>query len=107
MGVSEPGSVSLKAEEIVDRVVLSMLNEAVYCLQEGIIRSARDGDIGAIFGLGFPPFTGGPFRYLESRGLAQVVSRLRALESQFGSRFTPAPMLVELAESVGSFFQTR
>jgi 3-hydroxyacyl-CoA dehydrogenase/enoyl-CoA hydratase/3-hydroxybutyryl-CoA epimerase len=70
-----------------------MLNEAVRCLEEGVIRSPRDGDIGAIFGIGFPPFRGGPFRYLDTLGAASVVQQLDALEARFPGRFAPAPLL--------------
>ena len=81
-----------------------MLNEAAYCLEEGILRSARDGDIGAIFGLGFPPFSGGPFRYMDSVGLAQVASTLAELEQTFGQRFKPAKLIVDLASKQASFY---
>jgi 3-hydroxyacyl-CoA dehydrogenase/enoyl-CoA hydratase/3-hydroxybutyryl-CoA epimerase len=91
------------AEEMVERLALQMVNEAVLCLQEGILRSARDGDVGAIFGLGFPPFRGGPFRYVDACGAQDVVMRLEKLRAKFGMRFTPAPMLVEYAKAGKKF----
>jgi len=81
------------AELLAERCVLPMLNEAVRCLDEGVIRSTRDGDIGAIFGIGFPPFRGGPFRYLDSLGTETVVDRLEYYERQHGERFAPARVL--------------
>jgi len=91
-------------EEIAERCVLQMVNEAAHCLGEKILRSARDGDVGAVFGLGWPPFRGGPFRYADSLGAAAVVERLRAYEGRFGLRFAPAPMLVALSRSGGKFY---
>ena len=91
--------------EIAERCVLQMVNEAAHCLGEGILRSARDGDVGAVFGLGWPPFRGGPFRYADSLGAAQVVERLRRYQEKFGVRFMPAPKLVQLAGSGGKFHQ--
>jgi 3-hydroxyacyl-CoA dehydrogenase/enoyl-CoA hydratase/3-hydroxybutyryl-CoA epimerase len=82
-------------EEIVERCVLQMANESVLTLGEGILRSARDGDVGAVFGLGFPPFRGGPFRWIDAEGSARVLERMRRLEGRFGLRFRPAPLLVE------------
>lgn len=93
----------LKAEEIAERCAWLMLNEAAYCLEEGILRSARDGDIGAIFGLGFPPFRGGPFWYMEKIGIAESVRKLESLAKQHGERFEPAPILRKLAKSGGKF----
>ena len=78
MGVSNAGSNTMSQNDIADRIMLTMINEAAYCLGEGILRSARDGDIGAIFGLGFPPFLGGPFRYMETLGIKEVVAKLEA-----------------------------
>ncbi len=91
-------------EEIAERCVLQMVNEAAHCLGEKILRSARDGDVGAVFGLGWPPFRGGPFRYADSLGADRVVHRLSAYRDRFGPRFTPAPLLVELSQSGGKFF---
>ena len=80
-----------------------MLNEAVRCLEDGIIRSPRDGDIGAIFGIGFPPFRGGPFRVLDALGAEFVVRGLEALDLQHPGRFTPAPLLVSRARQGARF----
>ncbi|MNK36602.1 Fatty acid oxidation complex subunit alpha [compost metagenome] len=85
-------------QDLVDRPVLMMVNEAAYCLQEGILRDATDGDLGAVMGLGFPPIHGGPFRYADALGLKTVVARLEALAKAHGPRFTPAPLLVEMAQ---------
>jgi 3-hydroxyacyl-CoA dehydrogenase/enoyl-CoA hydratase/3-hydroxybutyryl-CoA epimerase len=81
--------------EIVERCVLQMVNESILTLDEGILRSARDGDVGAVFGLGFPPFRGGPFRWADAEGTNRVLERMRRLEGRFGARFRPAPLLVE------------
>ena len=91
------------ARDMVDRLVLLMVNEAATCLQEGILRDATDGDLGAVMGLGFPPIHGGPFRYADARGPARVAQRLEELAKAHGPRFTPAPLLVELARSNGRF----
>jgi 3-hydroxyacyl-CoA dehydrogenase/enoyl-CoA hydratase/3-hydroxybutyryl-CoA epimerase len=95
---------SVPDDEIQDRCTLQMVNEAVLCLDEGILRTPRDGDIGAIFGLGFPPFLGGPFRYADTRGIADVVRRLEDLASKHGVRFAPAKGLKDRAKSGKRFY---
>ncbi len=90
--------------EIRERMVLLMVNEAALCLQEGIIASPRDGDVGAVLGLGFPAFLGGPFRYLDRIGIEQAVAKLERLADRFGARFRPAPILSEMAAKGDVFY---
>ncbi|MBW3604864.1 MAG: fatty acid oxidation complex subunit alpha FadJ [Actinobacteria bacterium] len=95
------------ADEMVDRALLAMVNEAVWTLGDGVLRTTRDGDAAAVFGLGFPPHLGGPLRYVDDRGPAAVVDRLRMLAADHGERFTPAPLLVEVAERGGRLTSDR
>jgi len=96
----------LPGPALAERLVFAMLNEAVLALEEGVIRSPRDGDVGAIFGLGFPPFCGGPFRALEALGLDYAVSILERLAGDYGDHFAPAPLLADLARRGGRFYPT-
>jgi 3-hydroxyacyl-CoA dehydrogenase / enoyl-CoA hydratase / 3-hydroxybutyryl-CoA epimerase len=82
-----------------DRLGLLMVNEAVRCLDEGILASATDGDLGAVFGLGFPPFRGGPFMMVDQAGADAIVARLERLAERHGTRFDPAAGLRERAAS--------
>lgn len=102
--IGNPPRREIPAAEIQERLSLVMVNEAVRTLEEGVLRSARDGDVGAILGIGFPPFRGGPFWYVDQTGADRVLARLRALEKQHGPRFAPAALLVEKAEGGGRFF---
>ena len=90
---------SLSAAEISKRCTYMMLNEAARCVDEGIVRNARDGDIGAIFGIGFPPFLGGPLRYIDKIGAKSVVAQLSQWAEQQGERYTPCAALVTMAEN--------
>ncbi|EMX9179005.1 fatty acid oxidation complex subunit alpha FadJ [Citrobacter sedlakii] len=99
------GQSRLSARQIAERCVMLMLNEAARCFDEQVIRSARDGDIGAVFGIGFPPFLGGPFRYMDSLGAGEVVAVLQRLASQYGPRFTPCDALLQMAERGESFWK--
>jgi 3-hydroxyacyl-CoA dehydrogenase/enoyl-CoA hydratase/3-hydroxybutyryl-CoA epimerase len=103
--IDAPPRRSMGREEIQERISLQFLNEAARCLEEGILPSARDGDIGAVFGVGFPPFRGGPFHWIDTVGAAAVVDSLRRYESVHGPRFAPAPVLVEAATEGRRFRQ--
>jgi 3-hydroxyacyl-CoA dehydrogenase/enoyl-CoA hydratase/3-hydroxybutyryl-CoA epimerase len=94
----------MRREEIQDRLGLTMVNEAVRTLEEGVLHSARDGDVGAVMGIGFPPFRGGPFWYVDTVGAANVVERLGKLEQAHGKRFAAAQMLVDHARDGKKFF---
>ena len=91
-------------DEIRERTVFAMLNEAARALEDGIIRSPRDGDIGAVFGIGFPPFRGGPFRYMDTLGAGEVVKRLEKLNSQFPGRYEPAAILTRMSRAGERFY---
>ena len=97
----------IDASEISQRCVLAMVNEAARCLEEGVLRSARDGDVGAVFGIGFPPFRGGPFRYVDSVGAVAIVEALEQLDGRFPGRFTPADLLLEHARARRRFHPAR
>ncbi len=90
--------------EIETRCVMAMINEAVRCLEEDIIRAPRDGDVGAVFGIGFPPFRGGPFRYIDALGADRVVKELEELHGRFAPRFAPAELLIAMARRGDRFY---
>lgn len=91
-------------KEIALRCVLLMLNEAVRCLDEGVIRCARDGDIGAIFGIGFPPFLGGPFRYIDQIGIKKLVEMMNQHAEKYGDKFAPCDGLLTRAGVEARFY---
>lgn len=90
---------------IQQRVSFMMINEAMLCFEDGTISSPRDGDIGAVFGLGFPPFHGGPFRYIDHADAGNVVDAMRKLEAQYGTRFRPAKILLDMAKHGSRFYR--
>ncbi|HEU4830033.1 MAG TPA: fatty acid oxidation complex subunit alpha FadJ [Gemmatimonadales bacterium] len=86
------------------RLLYAMLNEAAMAAHEGVIRSPRDGDIGAIFGIGYPAFRGGPLRTIDTLGPARVADTLRELAGIYGHRFRPSPSLVAMADRGEKFY---
>jgi len=91
-------------EKIEERLVLLKVNEAARCLEADVIASPRDGDVGAVLGLGFPPFLGGPFHYADHLGLQPLVNRLEDLADRLGNRYIPAGILKIMAKKGKSFF---
>jgi 3-hydroxyacyl-CoA dehydrogenase/enoyl-CoA hydratase/3-hydroxybutyryl-CoA epimerase len=104
--VGRPRPKAMSEQEIQDRLVLLFVNEAIRCLEEGVLRSPTDGDLGAVLGLGFPPFHGGPFHFADAYGLDGLVSTLGELAERCGMRYAPSDLLVERARSGSPFFAT-
>ncbi|MCH7938631.1 MAG: enoyl-CoA hydratase/isomerase family protein [Candidatus Marinimicrobia bacterium] len=95
--LDHPQRRTIPYEQVRDRLLGALYNEAAYCLDEGLIDSASAGDVGAIYGFGFPPFLGGPYWAMDQLGLPALVEQLSRLAQEHGSRFTPAPPLVKRA----------
>jgi 3-hydroxyacyl-CoA dehydrogenase/enoyl-CoA hydratase/3-hydroxybutyryl-CoA epimerase len=93
--------------DIVDRCVLLMVNEAAMILEEGIAACPEDVDIGMVFGTGFAPFRGGLLNYVDQRGVKVVVKRLNELQQRYGDRFKPAPLLMRMALKDEKFYPNR
>lgn len=97
--------IDMSREKIAARLLLAFCNEAALCLEENILRSPRDGDAGGVLGIGFPANFGGPFFYMDQRGITDVVRSLEGLQETFGSRFTPPQLLKDMADKGQTFFK--
>ena len=96
---------AISVEEIQQRVSLMMINEAAHCLQEGILSSPRDGDVGSVLGLGFPPFKGGIFRYIDHEGAGTIVDTMMQYYNRGLERFKPARILADMAKTDKRFYK--
>jgi len=96
--VEDPASISLR--DLEERMMFAESLETVKCMDEGVIESVADANIGSIFGIGFPAWTGGVLQYVDGYegGPAGFVARARELAAKYGERFEPPESLVELAE---------
>ncbi|MEL7099555.1 MAG: 3-hydroxyacyl-CoA dehydrogenase NAD-binding domain-containing protein [Pseudomonadota bacterium] len=90
--------------EVQERLMFVQVLEAVRSLEEGVLEDIREGDVGAILGWGFAPWSGGPFSWLDIIGSAYAVERCDALAAQFGPRFEVPALLREMGENGESFY---
>lgn len=100
-----PNRKQLDAKTIQHRCGFAFINEAAMCLQEGIVSNPLDGDVGAIFGLGFPPFRGGPFRYMDTIGLTETIKIMEGLAAQTTNRFKPAQIIYDMEKRGEKFYK--
>jgi 3-hydroxyacyl-CoA dehydrogenase/enoyl-CoA hydratase/3-hydroxybutyryl-CoA epimerase len=89
--------------ELIDRLMFVQANEAARCVEEKVLRSVADANIGSIFGWGFAPFHGGTLQFIDAMGAKAFVARSRELAAKFGPRFEPAAVVVKMAETAGRF----
>ncbi|MFM2596854.1 fatty acid oxidation complex subunit alpha FadB [Vibrio fortis] len=93
-------------ETIIQRVMIPMINEVVLCLEEGIIASPQEADMALVYGLGFPPFRGGVFRYLDSVGIANFVETAKGYQD-LGAMYQVPQLLLDMAEKGESFYDAQ
>ena len=90
--------------EVQDRLMFAQVLEAVRALEEGVLEDIREGDVGAILGWGFAPWSGGPFSWLDILGAEYAAERCDALQAKYGDRFACPPLLREMAEKGETFY---
>ncbi|HHE0547872.1 TPA: fatty acid oxidation complex subunit alpha FadB [Vibrio parahaemolyticus] len=90
-------------QTIIPRMMIPMINEVVLCLQEGIIATPQEADMALVYGLGFPPFRGGVFRYLDSVGIAEFVEMAKQ-HADLGAMYHVPQMLIDMAAKGESFY---
>ncbi|PAV26333.1 3-hydroxyacyl-CoA dehydrogenase [Tamilnaduibacter salinus] len=94
---------SVDLQTLKDRILFIQAIETVRCLEEGVLRTVEDANIGSIFGIGFAPWTGGAIQFINQYGVRAFAERARELAARFGDRFEPPKLLLEKAESGESF----
>jgi 3-hydroxyacyl-CoA dehydrogenase/enoyl-CoA hydratase/3-hydroxybutyryl-CoA epimerase len=101
LAADQPG-----VEAVRERLLYRQLVECARCFAEGVLETPEDGDLGAIFGWGFAPYTGGPFSYIDTVGAAHVVAVLDRLAQAHGPRFLPPQQLRDMAAGGGRYYRT-
>jgi 3-hydroxyacyl-CoA dehydrogenase/enoyl-CoA hydratase/3-hydroxybutyryl-CoA epimerase len=102
---TERRNLDISKSEVQQRIVMALINEVGFCMGENIVTNYNDAEIGLIFGIGFPPFRGGPLHYVDYQGIDTIVATLGDLEKQWGVRFKSAPYWIAAAKEKRSFFR--
>jgi 3-hydroxyacyl-CoA dehydrogenase/enoyl-CoA hydratase/3-hydroxybutyryl-CoA epimerase len=100
----QPSIEPTNANQLTDRLIFIMVNEAARVLEEKVVTDPADVDFGMIMGTGWPPFRGGPLKYADTVGISTVVSRLNHLAGKFGEHFKPCALLNDMVNHGGTFF---
>jgi len=106
LSLHEEDSNSVSHEFIQDRLILALVNHAMICLQEEVIENAKEGDVGALMGIGFPTYRGGPFSYVDSVGAGEIMKKLHNLSVRYGNRYTPPTLLKNMAVGGSKFYES-
>ena len=93
-------------QSIVDSMLALAINEAALMMEEGVCDRPQDMDLAMIYGAGFPPYRGGILRYADKWGITNVYTKLVELERQYGSRFKPAQLILEMSRSGKTFYES-
>ncbi|MDP4549175.1 3-hydroxyacyl-CoA dehydrogenase NAD-binding domain-containing protein [Marinobacter sp. MDS2] len=94
---------SVKLQDLKDRILFIQAIETIRCLEEGVLRTVEDANIGSIFGIGYAPWTGGAIQFVNQYGVRNFAERAQELATQYGERFTPPTLLLEKAEKNETF----
>ena len=98
-------STSSDFEDLQTRLLLTQALEAIRCLEDGVLKTPQDGDVGALLGLGFAPSTGGPFSWMDYKGLSWILEQAIRLTQQGYHQFSPPALLQEMVDQNRSFFE--
>jgi len=93
----EQADAQIAAEDVRDRILFIQAIETVRCVEEGVLTSVADANIGSIFGIGFAAWTGGALQFINQYGIKDFVARAHYLAEQYGERFLPPALLLEKA----------
>ncbi|MFO8141494.1 MAG: 3-hydroxyacyl-CoA dehydrogenase NAD-binding domain-containing protein, partial [Marinobacter sp.] len=94
---------STQLQDLKDRILFIQAIETIRCLEEGVLRTVEDANIGSIFGIGYAPWTGGAIQFVNQYGVRAFAERARQLADHYGERFTPPALLLQKAENNDRF----